>query len=110
MVIEFDEKGKYFTEVISKNEIIAHIQTQNYLIRGCVHVRTGERLSDEINGPNAFLAVTSADIYNPEGVLLYSSDFLVVNRAHIVWMMPIEEDKEKPALKESTDGKRPRKR
>jgi hypothetical protein len=96
MVIEFDEKGKYFTEVMSKNVILSHIQTQTYYIRGYVHVRKDERLSDEINGANNFLAVTSAEIYNSKGVILYTSDFLVVNRAHIIWLMPIEEAKEKP--------------
>jgi hypothetical protein len=96
MVIEFDEKGKYFTEVISKNVILSHIQTQTYHIRGYVHVRKDERLSDEINGDYNFLAVTSAEIYNSEGEILYTSDFLVVNRAHIVWLMPIEEDQQKP--------------
>lgn len=93
MDIEIDEKGKYFTEVISKIAILAHIQTQTNHIRGNVHVRKGERLSDEINSSSGFLAVTGAEIYNAEGVRLYTSDFLLVNRAHIVWMMPIEEPK-----------------
>ena len=93
MDIEFDEKGKYFTEVISKNAILAHIQTQTNYIRGNVHVRKDERLSDEINGSGGFLAVTGAEIYNSDGVRLYTSDFLLVNRAHIVWMMPIEDTK-----------------
>ena len=96
MVIEFDEKGKYFTEVISKNVILSHIQTQTYHIRGYVHVHKDERLSDEVNSTNIFLAVTNAEIYNSEGVILYTSDFLLVNRGHIVWLMPIEEVKEKP--------------
>jgi hypothetical protein len=95
MVIEFDEKGKYFTEVISKNVILSHIQTQTYHIRGYVHVRAGERLSDEVNSSNNFLAVTNAEIYNSEGEILYTNDFLVVNRAHIVWLMPIDEHQEK---------------
>ncbi len=95
MVIEFDEKGKYFTEVIAKDVILSHIQTQTYTIRGYIHVRKDERLSDEVNGEHSFLAITDAEVYSPEGVMLYTCNFLVVNRAHIVWVMPVE-DKEKP--------------
>jgi len=91
MVLEYDEKGKFFTDLISKDKILSHIQTLTHRIRGCVHVRKGDRLSDEINKANLFLAVTSAEIYNLEGEILYTSDFLAINREHIVWLMPIEE-------------------
>jgi hypothetical protein len=96
MVVEYDEKGKFFTEVISKDVILSHIQTHRHHIRGYVHVRKGERLSDEINSANLFLAVTNAEIFNPEGEILYTSSFLAVNREHIIWLMPIEEHQEKP--------------
>ena len=96
MVVEYDEKGKFFTDVISKDVILSHIQTQTHHIRGYVHVRRGERLSDEINIPNVFLAVTDAEIINPQGDILFVSKFLAVNRGHIVWLMPIEELQRKP--------------
>jgi hypothetical protein len=91
MVLEFDEKGKIYTEVISKDVVLSHIQTMTHRIRGGVHVRKGERLSDEINKSDPFLAVTRAEIYNPEGEILYTRDFLLINREYIVWLMPIEE-------------------
>lgn len=95
MGIEFDEKGKYFTEVVSKNVVLCHIQLQTGYIRGCVHVRVGERLSDEINTSSIFLAVTNAEIHSLEGAILFTNNFLVVNRAHIVWVMPVEDDRAK---------------
>lgn len=95
MAIEYDEKGKFFTEVISKNVVRALIQMQTHHIRGYVHVRNDERLSDEINRDNNFLAVTDAEIYSPGGEILYTNDFVAVNLKHIVWLMPIEEHKEK---------------
>jgi hypothetical protein len=95
MMPEYDEKGKFFTEVISKDQILSHIQTPTYHIRGYVHVRRGERMSDELNQPNVFLPVTGAEICSPEGETLYTSDFLVVNREHIVWLMPIEETQDR---------------
>ena len=95
MVLEFDEKGKFFTEFVSKDIILSHIQTITHRIRGCVHVSKGERFSDEINKANLFIAVTSAEIYTLEGEILYTSDFLAINREQIVWLMPIEEPKDR---------------
>ena len=96
MVLEFDEKGKFYTEFISKDIILSRIQTTTHRIQGYVHVRKDERLSDEINHAILFLAVTDAEIYSPEGEILYTSDFLAINREQIVWLMPIEERRVKP--------------
>jgi hypothetical protein len=90
MHLEYDEKGKLFTEVIAKDKVRSHIQTETHHILGNVHVRRGERLSDELNQATVFLAITEADIYTPEGQLLYSTDFVAVNRKHIIWLMPID--------------------
>ena len=95
MVLEYDEKGKYFTDIIKKEVVLAQIQTPVHRIQGYVHIRIGERLSDELNQEKSFLAVTDAIISNLQGELLFTSGFLVVNRAHIVWLMPIQEQKEK---------------
>jgi hypothetical protein len=92
MVVEYDEKGKYFTDVITKDLILTQIQTQMHLIRGYVHVCKGDRLSDEINSDSVFLAITDAEICNPQGEILFTSKFLAINREHIVWLMPIEEN------------------
>lgn len=95
MIVEYDEKGKYYTDVISKDVVFSRIQTHFNQIHGFVHVRKGERLSDEINEANPFLAVTHAEICNLQGEALYKSKFLLVNRSHIIWLMPIDESFEK---------------
>ncbi len=95
MSIEYDEKGKFFTDVVSKEVVRSDIQTVNHHIRCDIHVRRGERLSDEINQPSLFLPVTNAEIYTTDGEILYTSDFLAVNRQHIIWLMPIEEPSRK---------------
>jgi hypothetical protein len=92
MVLEFEEKKKYFTDVIIKDPILAHIQTQTHTIRGNVHVRQGGRLSDEINHADQFIAITQAEIYHPDGTILQTCDFMVVNRDHIVWIVPVGEE------------------
>lgn len=94
MAIEYDEKGKFFTDIISKDVIRVEIYTITHHIRGNVHVRKGDRLSDEINQPNLFLPVTQAEILKLDGEKLGKRDFLAINREHIVWLMPAEE---KPA-------------
>ncbi len=91
MAIEYDEKGKFFTDIISKEVIRVDIETVTQHIRGNVHVRKGDRLSDEINQPNLFLPVTQVEIRDHEGELLYNGDFLAVNRTQIVWLMPATE-------------------
>lgn len=91
MVTQFDEKGKIFTQVVSKHPILATIQTVNNLIRGTMHVRPDARVKDELNGSDHFLAVTDAVVYNNQKEELYRSNFIVVNVDHIVWVIPEEE-------------------
>ena len=92
MVFERDEKGKFFTDVVRKKAVLAIIQTLTHRMRGFVHVREGERLIDEINHADPFIAVTQAEIFSPEGEVIQSCAFLVLNREHIVWLAPVEEE------------------
>ena len=87
MFAQFEEKGKIFTNVITKKPVEVHIQTTTNLIRGKVHIRPDERLKDELNQPEKFLAVTDAEILNTEGKLVSKVSFLAVNRQHIVWLL-----------------------
>jgi hypothetical protein len=92
MVLERDEKGKFFTDVIQKKAVLSDIQTLTHRMHGYVHVRQGERLSDEINSAEHFIAVTQVEIYNPEGEVIQSCAFMVINREHIVWIAPAAEE------------------
>lgn len=92
MTIEFDEKGKFFTDVVTKIAVRATVQTTGQLVRGKVHVRQGERLKDELDRDELFLAMTDADILGNDGQVLFTTPFLAVRRTQIVWVMPNEED------------------
>jgi hypothetical protein len=105
MVFDVDQKGKFFTEVITKDKVNSHIQMGAYRIRGNVHVRRGDRLSDELNQENKFLAVTNAEIFSQAGELLYITDFLAINRDHIVWLMPLMEQEKQAVGQEMVYGK-----
>ena len=88
MTVEYDEKGKIFTEVVPKVAIPAVLQTSAQLIRGNVHVRRDERLKDELDRDELFLAVTDASVIDSDGQTLHQARFMAVRRAQIVWVMP----------------------
>lgn len=90
MVIHYDDKGKFFTDVISKDPLPATIQTITHRIAGNVYVRRGGRLIDELTDTAGFLAVTNAIVYNDLGEVIYQSEFLTINCSHIVWLIPDE--------------------
>jgi len=88
MTVHYDGKGKFYTDFITKDTILATIQTASQRIHGNVHVRPEERLIDELNGASHFVAVTEATVWNAQGARLYQSDFLAINREYIVWLIP----------------------
>jgi hypothetical protein len=91
MVIPFDDKGKIFTRVITKRPFPVIIQTTRQVIRGTIHVRPSERVIDEINNSEKFIAVTAAVVSDLDGNLLYESSFITLNRDQIVWLIPLDE-------------------
>ncbi|HEX2980357.1 MAG TPA: hypothetical protein VHO48_08845, partial [Anaerolineaceae bacterium] len=64
MTTEFNERGKIFTNVISKRPVPVVIQTPTNRIEGTVHVTPSERVKDELNHSDMFLAVTDAIVFD----------------------------------------------
>ncbi len=100
MTIRYDEKGKYFSNIITKIKVRATIQTISHRIDGSIYLADRERPKDALNEPERFIAVTQATIYDHDGNSLYRSDFLAVNRNHIVWVIPYEEHEDVPGRME----------
>ena len=88
MTIEYDEKGKIFTDIVTKVAVHATIQTTTHLMRGQVHVRRDQRIKDELDINEGFLAVTDVTVLAPDGQILFEAPFLAVRRSHIVWVLP----------------------
>lgn len=93
MVIRYDDKGKFFTEIISKENIAVILQTVSHRIQGFMHVRSGYRIKDELNSEDQFVALTEAKIFNIKGELEYQTEFLAVNVQEVIWVMPEKERK-----------------
>jgi len=95
MTIEYDDKGKFYTDIVKKMPVPVVIQTVNHLVRGLVHVRDGERLKNELERDEMFLAVTHAAIYGADDKVLYNVPFMAILRAQIIWIMPVGEEDQK---------------
>jgi uncharacterized protein DUF6812 len=91
MATEYDDKGKYFTDIISKQAIAATVQTVVQKIEGSIHVRLNERITDELDRDEPFLPMTSAKVFDQEGRMQYECDFISIRRSQIVWIIPREE-------------------
>lgn len=91
MVTQYDDKGKIFTQVISKRPVSVILQTSQQRIHGTIHVRPSERIIDELNLSHNFIAITDGEILDDSGKVLHNFAFLSVNLEHIVWMIPADE-------------------
>ena len=88
MAIQYDEKGKFFTDIVPKVPVQAVVQTTAQLIRGKIHVREGERLKDELDRDELFLAMTEASILTADGQVQFEAPFLAVQRSQVIWVLP----------------------
>jgi hypothetical protein len=95
MTIEYDEKGKFYTDIVKKQPVSVVIQTVTHLVRGLVHVREGERLKNELERDEMFLAVTNASVYGADDKILFTVPFMALQRVQIVWIMPVDEETQK---------------
>lgn len=88
----FEGKGKIYTQVITKSPIKIILQTTMHQIHGMMHVRVGDRVKDELDTADHFLAVTNAELFDISGMnLLFKTNFLAVNLHQIIWVIPEKE-------------------
>jgi hypothetical protein len=88
MTIEYDDKGKIFTDIVSKIAVYATVQTTTHLMRGRIHVRRDQRIKDELDLDESFLALTDVSVLAPDGQVAFQAPFIAVKRTHIVWVIP----------------------
>jgi hypothetical protein len=88
MFSQFEDKGKIFTQVVSKKPVSVIIQTTSNRIKGKIHIRPEDRVKDELNRRETFIAVTDAVVFSHENEILFTSSFLTLNTEQIVWLIP----------------------
>jgi hypothetical protein len=98
MITQFEEKGKIFTNVISKKPISVTIMTTMGRVQGRIHIRPEDRLKDELNRTDTFIALTDATIYDLQGKLVVSCKFMSLNCSNVIWVVPDDEVVEKPGV------------
>jgi hypothetical protein len=91
MTIEFDDNGKFYTDIIPKTPIPAMIQTVTHRIHGNIHVGPERRIKDELDMAEKFIAITDAVVYLSDGQVLFQAGFLALQRDKIVWVVPDNE-------------------
>jgi hypothetical protein len=86
-----DEKGKYYTTRLAKRTVQVVIATPTHIVRGTMSVVPDNRLKDDLNNDDHFIAVTDAEVLESTGGPgLYHGEVLMLNKAQIVWMLPQE--------------------
>jgi hypothetical protein len=88
MTIEFDDKGKFYTDIIHKEAVQATIMTASHKISGLIYVRPDQRMKDELDLNERFMAVTDATIYTLQGEIACKCDFIAIQRSQIIWVIP----------------------
>ncbi|KAF0111591.1 MAG: hypothetical protein FD147_772 [Chloroflexi bacterium] len=89
MVTQFDEKGKIFTTLVSKQPVKVLIQLLTNQILGEIHVKRDGRLKDELDSTPKYIAVTNASILSVDGsTTLTKCRFMTINNNQIVWIIP----------------------
>jgi hypothetical protein len=90
MSLHYDEKGKFFTDYITKDTIRAVIQTATHRIEGTLYVRAGERVLDMLNRSDKYIALTDTEIFDLAGEKIASCEFLALNVDLVIWLKPEE--------------------
>lgn len=91
MDFRVDEKGKYFTQQVNKRSIPVVARVDDSIIHGIVYLTLHNRLKDELNTGEEFIAVTDAKVWAArDDRLLYETPVLIVNKRQIAWIFPRE--------------------
>ena len=86
-----DEKGKFFTERITKGRVDVIITTVKGHIRGYIYLTNGERVKDMLNSrTERFIAVSDATASALDGSDVMEVELMAVNKDHIVSVVPID--------------------
>ena len=75
---------------VKKEAVPCIVMTTTHLIEGLIHKRVVFRFMDELLKDDPFLAVTNATVHKSGNGRSYETNFLVLRKDQIVWMIPSE--------------------
>ena len=91
MDYRLDQKGKYYTTRVSKRTAKVRILAQGVLISGVMYLLLDNRVKDELNNGERFIAITDAELREPgSNTLLSQGETMILNKDQIVWVIPCE--------------------
>ncbi len=92
MDYRFDEKGKYYTMHVNKRTTAVLVFAQGLLISGTMHLVLDNRVKDELNGGERYVALTHAQVRElGSGKIVVENETVILNKDQIVWIIPHEE-------------------
>ena len=86
MSIEYDDKGKVFTNIVRKDAVYVRVQTATHQIQGEIYLSQDRRIKDQLELVEKFIAVTSAKVYDLNGQAGHEATFITLNRDQIIWL------------------------
>ena len=92
MTTKYDQSGKTFSHVISKEPIQVVIRTKTSRIEGSIYKKYDERIIDALNEDAEFIAVSNVRFYEWQNGVesTREAEFAIVNRNAIEWLLPLE--------------------
>lgn len=92
MPSKYDQEGKVFSHVISKEAFAVIIKTKSSRIEGEIYKKHDERILDALNKGEQFLSITNAVVVNDSNASVKSPNipFMIINRDLIEWIIPKE--------------------
>ncbi len=95
MDYRLDEKGKYYTTRVTKRSVSVVAFAQGTVISGTMHLLLDNRVKDELNGGEHFVALTHAQVRDlASGQILCEDETVLLNKEHVVWIVPHDEPRE----------------
>ena len=97
MDTRIDHKGKYFTERINKLRVAVVARTAGEFVHGVACLTPDNRLKDELNGSELYLAILEAEVRDASDQrVLYRTPVVLLNKQQVCWVAPVGD--------EGTDG------
>ncbi len=95
MDYRFDQKGKYYTTHVRKRAAPVQALVNGMMISGTIHLLLDNRIKDELNNGETFIAITHAQVRDmSKGTIVAEDKTVIVNKDQAVWIIHQDEPHE----------------